>query len=147
MKLKKITNSDIEPLSRIFFGQENEYLEFFLPFKNKEELEELISKARKDIFYLITHKKDIVGYISLRGLDDGYSNPRFGIFISEKYSNKGYGYSASKEVIKIVADSGNYSFIDLKVDPRNIRAINLYKKIGFEVHSTDGEENIMILHF
>lgn len=147
MKLKKITISDIEPLSRIFFGQKDDYLKFFSPFKNKKELEKLILKSRKDIFYLITNNTEIVGYVSLRGLDEGFSNPRFGIFISEDYSNKGYGYSASKEVIKILVDSGNYAFIDLKVDPRNIRAINLYKKLGFKFHTTEGEENIMILYF
>jgi RimJ/RimL family protein N-acetyltransferase len=146
MEIKPISSSDIESLSRIFFAEKNEYIKYFLPFKSKEELKKLILQARKDKFFLIIHEKDTVGYVSLRGLDDGYKNPRFGIFISEKYSGKGYGYSASKEIIKIAVDSGSYEYIDLKVDPKNYKAIKLYEKLGFEFYCLEGQENVMILH-
>ena len=146
-KIEKITKKDTSILSRLLFNEDKKYVEYFSPFNNKEHFMETILSSVNDSFYSIKLEKNIIGYISLRGLDEGYDNPRFGIFILKKYSQKGYGYTASKLVLDLCRGEDKFKYVDLKVNPKNKNAIALYTSLGFHFKRKEGSENLMILEF
>ena len=63
----------------------------------------------------------------------------------KKYSNKGYGYEASKFVLNLCKEKNNFEYVDLKVNPKNKKAIKLYNSLGFNYLKREGSENLMIL--
>ena len=142
---ENVSLKDLNILSELIFSENKEYLMYFTPFTNKKNFIDSILRSTKDMYFIIKVDQSIVGYISLRGLDDGYPNPRFGIFISKEFSNKGIGNFASKKIIKLCKDKFDYQFIDLKVDPNNKSAINLYHALGFKLKEKSEPENLMIL--
>jgi len=144
-KIEEITKKDLNILANLLFNENKKYVKYFSPYINKDSFINAVLSTNKDSFYSIKLDEKIIGYISLRGLDEGYDNPRFGIFILKKYSNKGYGYEASKFVLNLCKEKNNFEYVDLKVNPKNKKAIKLYNSLGFNYLKREGSENLMIL--
>lgn len=66
----------------------------------------------------------------LRGFDEGFSRPSYGVFIAEAFSGKGLGQRALLESIEWCRASGVKSIM-LKVSSANERAARLYLNAGF----------------
>ncbi len=81
-------------------------------FLNDKELEFEIEKEQNEI----------IGYISYKNLE--LSNDVYHLFVNENFRKKGI---ASKFLNKIYNKD-----ISVEVDEENIKAINLYKKLGFK---------------
>lgn len=58
-----------------------------------------------------------------------------GIALYQKYTNQGIGTQMMKTLIEIAREL-NYEQIELEVVADNIKAIGLYKKLGFEIYGT-----------
>ena len=74
----------------------------------------------------IIYNKKIIGSILIRKIDDGLLLDE--IFIEKEYRNKGIGSS----IIKNYVLDNDYN-IYLWVYKDNIKAFNLYKKLGFKI--------------
>ena len=81
-------------------------------------------KGMDDVFLLVSGK-ELVGSVALRGgeIDD--------LFVAEKYRGKGYG----REILLWALENGKGK-VFLRVAAWNERAIELYKKYGFDVTET-----------
>ena len=79
-------------------------------------------KEYKNIIY----NKKIIGSILIRKIDDGLLLDE--IFIEKEYRNKGIGSS----IIKNYVLDNDYNLY-LWVYKDNIKAFNLYKKLGFKI--------------
>ena len=78
--------------------------------------------------YFLDNK--IVGFIIYSTL---YENTEIiDIFVSKNYRNKKIGYKLLNKVIQDHKDNN----ITLEVNVNNVAAINLYKKLGFEIVAT-----------
>ncbi len=67
-------------------------------------------------------KKEIIAYVAYKDLD--VSNDIYHIFVKEEYRKN----SIATELISLIF----YKDILVEVDIENIKAINLYKKLGFK---------------
>lgn len=74
----------------------------------------------------IIYNKKIIGSILIRKIDDGLLLDE--IFIEKEYRNKGFGSSIIKNY---VLDSDDNIYLWVYKD--NIKAFNLYKKLGFKI--------------
>ncbi len=135
-------NSLVEILNSASLDSEK-YNTFFKP---KSNLIEIFENAKLDSFYTIYFKDNLSGYFSLRGLDDGYKIPRFGVYILEKYKSNKIGSYALSEAISLSKNAG-FDALDLKVNNKNINAIKLYKSFGFKKVKKQNIEDIYILKF
>ena len=133
--------SSLRSIVRLAKNSPEEYNFFFNP---KGGLLEIFDKSKLDKYYMIISDGALSGYFSLRGLDDGYRIPRFGIYILYEHKEKGLGKFALKEAIRLSKEL-NYSGLDLKVNPKNKIAINLYCSLGFAKNGSKGEEDIYFL--
>lgn len=139
-----IKRKDIKNLANLFFEDSREEDNFFNQFTTKQEMIEVLNSTKKDLFFLIKHLDNICGYMSLRGLDDGYENPRFGIYIFSEFRNRNIATNAIKFLFLFCIRKKNFTYIDLIVDKDNIKAIGLYKSLGFKSTNEDGQNINMI---
>lgn len=133
IKIEKLKKTDINLLSKLFFNDKSTSEFFFTQFKNEKQMIAVLTSAKKDLFYLIKVKEKICGYMSLRGLDEGFNIPRFGIYIFSKFRNKGIGTKALELLLILCKKELNFTSIDLIVDKNNFKAIKIYKSQGFKL--------------
>ncbi len=84
-------------------------------------------------FYSFYENDTLVGYINLIERNNKFS---VGIAVNPQLCSKGYGQQILKTAVKI-AEEKSIKPISLQVRSWNKRAINCYKKAGFEI---DGDE-------
>jgi len=119
---------------------------FFTPFDFSEEsVRNILIKAESDHYYGIIADDDLAGFFMLRGFDEGYKIPAFGVWISEEYQGIGLSKLALHHCFA-VCRSNNVKTIMLKVYPDNLRARRLYEKMGFVFRHVD-ERNGNLVYF
>ncbi|MDP5277017.1 GNAT family N-acetyltransferase [Chengkuizengella axinellae] len=75
----------------------------------------------------------------------GPNIPEIGIAVLEQERNKGIGKLLLDKLLLQAIEDG-FTSVSLSVDPNNISALTVYKKIGFEYHSVFGTSWTMILN-
>ena len=91
-------------------------------------------------------KGKIVGAVWVRIMNDyGYiddETPSLAVSLYEEYRHLGLGTALMREMLQFLKDKG-YKQISLSVQKANY-ALNMYRKVGFEVVKENEEEYIMI---
>lgn len=142
LKLKLIDEGDLGQLSA-FFEENNvqAILDTFSPFTLTEETARWIAcQSHQDRYYLGLNQDEMIGFSMLRGWDEGFSVPSFGIFIDHRCHGKGYG----KELLDLTIDAARElgcSQIRLSVFASNPAARKIYRSRGFTER-----ENIPVEH-
>lgn len=107
-----------------------DYKAHFSAFSNSNELIDLILKNRKDVYKTIKINEEVCGIYFLRGFQEGYEIPSFGIYIFEKYSGRGLAAKALEDAINVATNLG-VDKVMLKVSKQNSKAYPLYLKHQF----------------
>ncbi|WP_081256262.1 GNAT family N-acetyltransferase [Streptobacillus moniliformis] len=93
-------------------------------FLDKKRYEEIVSMYKNPNYLIFSiYEEELVGYIIIHDSFDCYE--LFEIAVKEKFRNKGY----AQQLLYNISDDKN-TF--LEVSEKNIAAIKLYEKIGFE---------------
>jgi GNAT superfamily N-acetyltransferase len=129
-----------------YMAEEGEgYLKYFTAFRPPATLARQLGEARKDAFRtLLDPSGAIAGFFCLRGLDEGYRRPAFGVYVRSSQTGKGWGRFAIEQAIRWCAQNGHNALM-LKVYPDNRRALASYVNAGFEVVGTDEATGQQIL--
>ena len=103
--------------------------------------------GKKDDWCLVAEvKRKIVGAVWVRIMNDyGHiddETPSFAISLHEEYRNLGIGTALMRDMLEFLKNKG-YKQTSLSVQKANY-AVNMYRKVGFEIIREDGEEYIML---
>lgn len=91
---------------------------------------------RKEYIINIIEGNMPIGTIGLSSIDKVNMKAEYGIIIGEKqYMGKGYAKEASQLILKFAFNELQLNKVFLRVFEDNIRAISMYKRLGFK---TDG---------
>ncbi len=146
LEIKRLNINQSEELANLLIGSEKKYSQYFIPFSfDLETISEVLSKAIKDQIYGIYVEDNLVGFYMLRGFDEGYSVPSYGVWISKKYSNKGLSTFTLQHAISF-CKLNSIRKIMLKVHPDNITAKHIYEKYGFKQTGIDQKNHHLIYH-
>ena len=113
-----------------------EYVRFFRPFAfDVETVKRLVGDARNDRWFVIEIAREEaaaipVGFYMLRGIDEGFEDPMYGIFVAEEFSGLGLARLSLSHAESMCRLNGWPNLL-LKVDPANTRAFGLYEASGF----------------
>ena len=118
----------IEDINR-FLSKNN--FEYFDPHKNKSVENSLLGVV-KDVYKGIYFNGELIAYGMLRGMDEGYSTPMLGIAVDKRYEGIGVG-KLLMQFLEVETKLLEYKEIKLRVHKDNIRARNVYKKLGYKV--------------
>lgn len=133
MKIKKIESKDKNKLIKFFEDLENNSIikEFFHPHPfNKSYAEKISGYKGKDFYFIALDKINIIGYAMLRGWDDGYEIPSFGICIHPDSQGRGVGRKMTEYAIDYCKKKKSPKLM-LKVYKNNNAAYKLYKGLNF----------------
>jgi [ribosomal protein S18]-alanine N-acetyltransferase len=130
--IRRIEPSDFTALAS-FLERNNtsEVRRYFSPFPLDEDTARKIClEDHRDLFFVAIREKQIIGLSMLRGWDEGFHVPSFGILIDRFCTGRGIGRRMTEFTIK-EAREASCEHVRLTVYASNIRAVELYRSVGF----------------
>jgi [ribosomal protein S18]-alanine N-acetyltransferase len=132
LECRKLTAEWKRPLLTLLSALDENDTEYFCPHAfNHETIEGIICNARRDLYYVLTAKGEILGYGMLRGWDEGYDIPSLGIVIHPSARGRGLGRLLMHFLTAAARQEGAKK-VRLRVRLDNARARSLYKSLGYE---------------
>lgn len=141
-----LDDSNAQELALLLMSSSKQYSSYFIPFSfDEKNVESILQRAIKDKFYGIFVSGSIVGFYMLRGFDEGYSIPSYGVWIAEEFSNMGLSTLTLQHAITF-CKINSIKKIMLKVHPDNLAAKHIYEKFGFQQTGKDPKNHHLIYH-
>jgi GNAT superfamily N-acetyltransferase len=147
LTIRSLTPEDAPDLAQFLSSQPSGYLEFFNPFAfDPDTIARLLTERRRDCWMGVWGNARLVAFFMLRGFDEGYETPSYGVAIDA--GTRGFGIGrltlvASKAMCRLMG----VSLIMLKVHPANLTARTLYESEGFVETAVDQHNGNLIYHF
>lgn len=118
-----------------------ETLFYFSPFTKDQtvsEIERIISQKDNELLTICEQESDLpIGQTGFYRIDLISRAAVFYIGIYDTaFHSKGYGFEATKLMLKYAFDTLNLNRVQLHVAVENLYAINVYKKSGFTIEGT-----------
>ncbi len=142
--VRSLTIENAAELSAMLLALPRDYARFFSPFEfSLDTVANVLSNQGDDVFIGLYWEDRIIGFFLLRGWNDGYEVPTFGIIIDKKY--RGYELEMlSLDTAKIICRLRGAERLMLKMHPDNISAKGVMRKIGFiQIGVEPGSGNII----
>lgn len=132
IETRAVHSRDALPLAR-FFAENNSLstLKFFNPFPLTYETAKRIAEERhKDRYYVAVENGVVLGMSMLRGWDEGFEIPSFGLLVDERHRRKGLGRLLTEFTISEARKLG-VSRIRGSLYSRNVVSRKFCHSIGF----------------
>jgi len=116
-----------------FFVENNrpEVTAIFHPFPlDAPNAHRICALQRKDRYFASFEDGAIVGFAMLRGWDEGFTTPSFGILVHHNHHGRGIGKALTDHAIALAREM-KAPRIRLTVHRDNARAVRLYERAGF----------------
>lgn len=130
--IRQVQDTDYEALAR-FFEENNrpEITRHFHPFPlTSQTAFQIACTSHLDRYYIAIWNEHIVGLCMLRGWDEGFEIPSFGVFVDYRCQGLGMGRQMTEFAIAEARKMGCHT-IRLSVYASNTRATRLYESLGF----------------
>lgn len=138
MEIREISAGDAEQLSALFETLASDpSAEFFRPHPlTADYARELVDgvQARRDRYFVAVEPGGFTGYGMLRGWDEGYQVPAFGVAVAPEARGHGVGRKLLRYALEL-ARASHAPSVMLKVHPDNVDARHLYESEGFVFES------------
>jgi ribosomal protein S18 acetylase RimI-like enzyme len=133
--VRVLTTADAEALSGALLSSPPDYMRFFRPFDfSAASVRRQLEKGKLDTFFGLetgpVGEREMAGFYMMRGMDEGYPHPMYGVYIAHAHRGKGLARLTLVHA-EIFCTLNNYERILLKVHPDNVRAKKLYESVGF----------------
>ena len=147
--MRQLTPLDAPRLGAFFENNNrSEITSTFHPFPlNTESAVRLLRPESKDTFFGVETEGQLVAFSMLRGMDEGYAIPSFGILVDYRRQDRGWGRRLTAWTLCQAAAAG-FEKVRLTVFRRNQRAVHLYQSLGFSEETReplpDGDERLVM---
>jgi RimJ/RimL family protein N-acetyltransferase len=122
---------DASALSRLLSNDPPEYSSHFAPFaRDAESLTRMLAAATRDRYWGIHSGTELAGLVMLRGLDQGFETPAFGVYIAKAFAGRGLG-SLALQFTEQWCRENDCRELMLTVHPENAAARRIYERAGF----------------
>jgi ribosomal-protein-alanine N-acetyltransferase len=101
-----------------------------------DEARRIALRPRRDAYFVANIKDELIAMSMLRGFDEGFEIPSFGVFVDHRYHGKGIGRRLTTWTIAHARNCG-YPAVRLSVYASNVSALGLYRSLGFREQRRD----------
>ena len=131
--IRQVRDTDYEDLARFFeANNRSEITRHFHPFPlTLQAAHQIACTNHLDRYYVAIWDERIVGLCMLRGWDEGFEIPSFGILVDHRHHGLGLGRQMTVFAISEARNLGYHS-VRLSVYASNVRAMGLYLSLGFQ---------------
>lgn len=134
-------------ISSLLRGNSPKYQQYFYPFSFDEvEITTILENVKMDKYWGIWEDNILVAFFMLRGFDEGYDIPSYGVCVNEKYSGNGL-LKLSLQFVIAWCKLNSVNTLMLKVHPENMVAKKTYEDFGFKSIGIDQKNNNVIFHY
>jgi ribosomal protein S18 acetylase RimI-like enzyme len=149
IEVQRISTADSAALGEFFeaLAADAETVRFFHPHPfSRAFAVELCGRttACRDRYYVARYRDRIVAYMMLRGWDEGYAIPSFGVGSHPALRDAGLGQLLLAHAAAESRDAGA-SKLRLTVFKNNERAVHVYRKFGFVFQDKNEQELVGLL--
>lgn len=139
-EVRAIVAGDVDALDRFFalIATDETVLAYFRPFPFDRANAERIAFRQgivKDEYYAVFEDGEIIAFGMLRGWDEGYPTPAFGVCVRGDQRGSGLGRVIMDHGIRVARARGAHEMM-LKVFEQNVAARRLYESFGFTFDET-----------
>jgi len=146
IEITELGSENAETLSQLLLDSDKNYSQYFVPFSFEvNSIKEILEIATNDKYFGVLISEKIVGFYMLRGFDDGYEIPSYGVWIAKEFSDLGLAKLTLQHAISYCKVNG-IKKIMLKVHPDNSVAKKTYENYGFKQEGTDAKNNNLIFY-
>jgi len=146
LTIRSLEPADARELSAMLRTQRSEYARFFHPFNFDEStISTILAERERDVYTGVFLREQLVVFFMLRGWNEGFEVPAFGILIDENHRGCGLEMM-SLEAAKTICKLRGASRMMLKMHPENISAKGVARKIGFTYTGEEPESGNLIYH-
>lgn len=143
LEIRRLTPSDADALSAMLTNSSSNYQRYFAPFPfDADFLKQMLAAARNDQFWGMSADAALAGMFMLRGFDEGYTVPSYGVSVAEKFSGRGL-LKVSLAFSIAWCRLNDINRIRLTVHPDNVVAKNVYENIGFRCSSSEPGKHLV----
>jgi [ribosomal protein S18]-alanine N-acetyltransferase len=141
LRFRSVGPTDVDILRELFESNLGSVVsKTFDPFPlTIEQAEKIALVPREDGYYLAFDQDRVVAMSMLRGFDEGYEIPSFGIFVDHEQHGRGIGRRLTVWTIEQAQALGCPS-VRLSVYSQNSPAVRLYESLGFAEQSREPTE-------
>jgi RimJ/RimL family protein N-acetyltransferase len=144
--IRPLQPDDAPELAALLSGQPSSYVQHFHPFRfDLQVVSTLLRERQRDCYMGLWIGARLVGFFMLRGFDQGYTVPSFGVLVDRDWRGRGLGRLAlevSKTMCRLLAAEK----LMLKVHPSNAAARALYESEGFVQTAVDPAHGHLVYH-
>lgn len=95
-------------------------------------------ERNNSLYFSIFNSEDrLIGYIGAKEINKILKIAKLGIVLDSKFISKGIGTKVLSQFLDFYFNQLKMRRLDLEVNAWNLRAINLYKKFNFKMHSSE----------
>jgi ribosomal protein S18 acetylase RimI-like enzyme len=148
MTIRRLTSDDVAALAEFFAAvdADAEAVRFFHPHPfTADEASRVCDPARRDLYFAAWDGDTIIGYSMLRGWEEGYEVPSFGVCVRPQRRGTGVGREMTRHAVGQCRSLGVRT-LRLTVYKTNCRAAQLYRDLGFDLRELDDERFVGLLH-
>ena len=146
LEIKELSSDQAKNLSKLLLFSDKAYTQYFIPFSFDEKtIKEILNRVTNDKYFGVFISKELAGFYMLRGFDEGFEIPSYGIWIAEKFSGLGLSKLTLQHAISYCKVNG-IKRIMLKVHPENSIAKKTYEGYGFKQEGVDSKNNNLIYY-
>ncbi len=129
--IRKIGPDLAQELSELLQNSNPDYSRYFIPFSfDFGTVKKILTDVNLDLFFGIFLNNKIIGFYMLRGFDEGYDIPSYGVWISSEFAGKGLARLTLQHAISF-CKINNINKLMLKVHRDNLKAKKIYEDFGF----------------
>ncbi|HEV7765496.1 MAG TPA: GNAT family N-acetyltransferase [Thermoanaerobaculia bacterium] len=120
LTVRPLRADDAAAILELLRSQSPEYLRFFYALPREEAaLAAVLRNRTKDTYHGLFEDGNLVAFFMLRGWDEGYAIPAFGVFVDEARCGRGYFFLSISLAVDLCRDAGAPAFL-AKIHPENL---------------------------
>jgi ribosomal-protein-alanine N-acetyltransferase len=138
LAIEPVQARHVQALVELFEGNRISVVsDSFDPFPlTADEAERIALQSRRDAYFVASLQGGLVAMSMLRGFDEGFEVPSFGIFVDHRHHGQGIGRRLTAWTVDEARRRG-YPSVRLSVYASNAGALHLYRSLGFEEQQRD----------
>ena len=143
--IRPLRVEDAGAVSEMLRSQSPDYARFFYAFSfETDDIAKILAARERDVYAGVYWQDELVAFFMLRGWDEGYEVPSFGVFVGEKHRGREF-MKITLDVAKLICRLSGAPRLMAKIHPDNVSPRGA-RRLGLVQTGVETETGNVIYH-